>query len=95
MTGPPVFFEVAWVLRSTYKISTESIAQLLDGICGIEGLEIIDRDIVESAIKISGETGVAFSDAYISVSSADIGADAVATFNAKDFERAGANVFVP
>ena len=36
--GPPVFFEVAWVLRSSYKIPTSTVIDTLESMIAIPNL---------------------------------------------------------
>jgi predicted nucleic acid-binding protein len=88
LTGPPVFFETAWTLRRRYKYSQPEVNQRLMALCGIRGLEILDRDTVEAALKKCTDFDIDFADAYIATFSVEIGADAVATFNVKDFTKA-------
>ncbi len=86
VTGPPVFFEMAWTLKSFYKMSRKGIYECLSGIIGLPGLEVTDLDILEEALELFHHTSADFSDAYIAVSCKEVGADCVATFNAKHFK---------
>ena len=90
VTGPPVMFEVAWTLRTTYRVPNEEILAALEALTATPGLYIIDIDLVTAAIALARSTGQAFADAYIAASSHAIGADEIATFNRKHFERLGA-----
>lgn len=47
VTGPPVFFELVWTLKSFYKKPREYIYECLRSILGIEGLETLDLEISE------------------------------------------------
>jgi uncharacterized protein len=86
ITGPPVFFEMAWTLKSFYNMSKKRIYECLSSILGLPGLEVTDLDILEEALELFYHTSSDFSDVYIAVSSKKIGAEAVATFNAKHFK---------
>lgn len=86
VTGPPVFFEIAWTLKSFYNMQREQIYECLTGILGLRGLKITDIDILEEALELYNQTHSDFGDAYIAVLSKKIGADSIATFNAKHFK---------
>ena len=86
VTGPPVFFEMAWTLKSFYNMSRKRIYECLSSILGLPGLEVTDLDILEEALELFFRTSSDFSDAYIAVLSRKIGAESVATFNAKHFK---------
>jgi predicted nucleic-acid-binding protein len=86
ITGPPVFFEMAWTLKSFYNMSRKRIYECLFSILGLPGLEVTDLDILEEAFELFYHTSSDFSDAYIAISSKKIEAEAVATFNAKHFK---------
>jgi len=86
VTGPPVFFEIAWTLKSFYKLDRRTIYECLTGILGLPGLEILDIDILEEALELFNNTSADFSDAYICVAAQRCEADAVATFNVKHFK---------
>jgi predicted nucleic-acid-binding protein len=92
VVGPPVLFEVAWTLRSAYRQPQEKIVNVLRAILGTAGIEVLDADVVEDALRRSEETGVEFADAYIMAASVAEGCEAIATFNRSDFVKLGANV---
>lgn len=85
VTGPPVFFEMAWTLKSFYKMNRKRIYEYLSSILGLPGLEVTDLDILEEALELFRRTSADFSDAYIAISSKKVGAESIATFNAKHF----------
>ena len=93
VTGPPVFFEVAWTLKSFYNISRKGVYEYLSGILGLSGLEVIDLDILEDSLELFKNTSADFSDAYIAVLSKKIGADSIATFNAKHFKKLDVQIY--
>jgi predicted nucleic acid-binding protein len=82
--GPPVFFEVAWVLRSCYKISDMDILDKLESMLAIPNLHVFDSDRVKRAISLARKSKQSYADAYIAVTAKDehIG---VVTFNKKHF----------
>lgn len=86
VTGPPVFFELAWTLRSFYKKSKTYIYECLLSIMGIPGLKMLDAEILEEALKIYKDSATDFSDAYLAASAKIVKADCIATFNKKHFK---------
>ena len=90
--GPPVLFEVAWTLRSAYRIPPASILQALRALFALPGLEFTDATIVGEAISLASQTGVEFADAYIAATARAAGCDGIATFNVGDFARLGSPV---
>jgi predicted nucleic acid-binding protein len=89
LCGPPVLFEVAWTLRSAYRIPPDRVLAALQALFGLPGLEFTDAPVVGEALTASSLTGVEFADAYIAASARAAGCDAVATFNTKDFAKLG------
>jgi predicted nucleic acid-binding protein len=87
VAGPPVLFEIAWTLRSAYGLSRERVLGVLASLRGLQGLELTDRDVVDEALRLARESGQEFADAYIAASATLEGADAVATFNRRHFEK--------
>ena len=89
ISGPPVLFEVAWMLRAVYHIPRERVLDALKTLFALPGLEFTDASIVGPALASSSLTGVEFADAYIAASARAKGCDEIATFNLKDFRRLG------
>jgi predicted nucleic acid-binding protein len=87
ITGPPVFFELAWTLKSFYEMKKDNIYNCLLSIAGIPGLDIADVDVITESLEIYKEHAIEFSDAYISVLSKRLGASGVVTFNKKHFNK--------
>jgi predicted nucleic acid-binding protein len=90
--GPPVFFEVAWVLRSFYKISNEEILDKLESILSIPNFSVFDAEQVSSAIALARSSGCGFADSYIAVTARNKNMD-IATFNMKHFSKLGADLY--
>ena len=93
ITGPPVFFEIAWTLKSFYKMSRRRIYECLSAITGIQGLDVIDIDVIEEALELYINTSADFGDAYMAVLSKQIKANSVATFNKRHFKDLGVNIY--
>ena len=87
VTGPPVFFELAWTLKSFYEMKKNEIYKCLLSIAGIPGLEVADIDVITESLEVYKEHSVEFSDAYISVLSKKLNTDGVITFNKKIFDK--------
>jgi len=92
LCGPSVLFEVAWTLRSAYRVPHDRILTALQAIFALPGLELMDAAIVGEALTASALSGVEFADAYIAASARAEGCDAIATFNTKDFGRLGLKI---
>ena len=86
--GPPVFFEIAWVLNSRYKIPLAEILDKLESILAIPNMRVFDDDYVKRAISLARETNQSYPDAYIAIVTQDkkIG---VISFNKKHFAKLG------
>ena len=87
VTGPPVFFEVAWVLSHTYKTPNGQILDILEAILSFPGLRVLDRELIISALSLARKADCTFADSYIAASARRIHADNVATFNRKHFKK--------
>lgn len=87
VTGPPVFFELAWTLKSFYEMKKDDIYTCLISIAAIPGLDVIDINVVTESLEVYKENPVEFSDAYISVLSKKLNTDGVITFNKKHFNK--------
>jgi predicted nucleic-acid-binding protein len=90
--GPPVFFEVAWVLRSRYKIPSETILNILEAMIAIPNLRVFDEEYVKAALNLARKTKQSYPDSYIAVVANDnnIG---VASFNIKHFSKLGVKMY--
>lgn len=93
VTGPPVFFEVGWVLRYSYKVAQEKILDVLEAILSFPALRVLDKDLVISALFLARKTSSEFADAYIAASAQEAKADNVGTFNKKHFTKLGAELY--
>ena len=89
VTGPPVLFELAWTLRSAYKVPRERSLEILSAVFAMPGLTLTDAPLVAEALTLASATGSEFADAYVAASARAAGSSGVATFNRKDFTRLG------
>jgi predicted nucleic acid-binding protein len=92
LTGPPVFFEIAWVAGRVYEMSLGQILDYFEALMHFEGLEVTDRALVQRAMELSRLSQVDFADAYIAAQAQAGHCQKVATFNLKDFRKLGVKV---
>lgn len=90
VAGPPILFEIAWTLRSTYGYRREAVLDVLARVAAFPGLRLTDGPLVQSALRLARESGQEFADAYIYASAIDAEAETIATFNRKNFAKLGA-----
>ena len=93
VTGPPVFFEIAWVLGQRYKVENTKVLDVLEAILSYPNLRVLDKEQVISAISLARTAGSVFADSYIAVSAGNIRADNLATFNKKHFSKLGTKLY--
>jgi predicted nucleic-acid-binding protein len=93
ITGHPVFFELAWILNYTYKMSNADVMDRLEAILSFIGLKISERERIAEAIRLGRGTKSSFADSYIAVSMPRLQASEIATFNAKHFAKLGAKLY--
>ncbi|GHU75100.1 hypothetical protein FACS189461_0680 [Spirochaetia bacterium] len=90
--GPPVFFEVAWVLKSFYKMPLAAILDTLESILSIPNFKVLDSDSVTGAIALARKTGCGFADSYIAAFSQKNNMG-IATFNVRHFKKLGTELY--
>lgn len=93
VTGPPVLFEIAWVLRHRYKTDNARILDILEAIISFPNMKVTDKELAVSALFLARETKSEFADAYIAASAAHAQADNVATFNRKHFTKLRSDLY--
>jgi uncharacterized protein len=93
VTGPPVFFELAWTLRSAYKQKPETVVDVLERILAFPGMTVSDESFVVKALALARTQGSEFADAYIAANAILSKADAIATFNHKHFQKLGVSTY--
>ena len=89
VAGPPVLFEVAWVLRRAYHVPRDKVLAALSAVLAVPNMEVTDVALVRLAVERAQATGAEFADAYIAALIAVNGCDAVSTFNQRDFKKLG------
>jgi predicted nucleic-acid-binding protein len=93
VTGPPVLFEVAWVLGRFYKMDNNDILDFLEAVLSFPNLRVLDKELVMATLEAARKTKSTFADSYIAVSARNIKADTVATFNDKHFLKLGVSLY--
>jgi predicted nucleic acid-binding protein len=90
--GPPVFFEVAWVLKSTYGLDNGTVLDILEAMLGTPNLQVLDGDTVRDAIDLARATQQGFADGYIAATAQkfELG---IITFNDKHFAKLGSTLY--
>jgi predicted nucleic-acid-binding protein len=93
VTGPPVFFEIAWVLDRLYKRTNNEVLDFLEAIISFPNLKVLDKELVVAAISLAREANGTFADSYIAASIHRAEADNVATFNWKHFTKLNVGLY--
>lgn len=92
LSGPPVLFEVAWTLRSSYDFPREKVLAVMAAVAAFQSLKLLDADLVAQAVALARHTNSDFADAYVVASALASGADEIASFNRAHFERLAAKL---
>ena len=90
--GPPVFFEVAWVLKTFYGLTDGTVLDTLESMLAIPNFTVFDVEYVVQAIALARKNSCGFADSYIMAVASDknIG---IATFNDRHFIKSGAQLY--
>lgn len=89
VTGPPVLFEIAWMLRSAYRQPRAKVLEVVSAIRALPGLRLMDAALVDEALTAARQTEQEFADSYVFASAQEAGANEIATFNRSHFKRFG------
>jgi predicted nucleic acid-binding protein len=92
VVGPPVLFELAWVLRSSLKLPNEEVLDVLQAIIAWQGVKVSDYEYAQSAISLAREKNQGFADAYLCVTAKKQDLK-MATFNKTHFVKMGAPLY--
>jgi predicted nucleic acid-binding protein len=90
--GPPVFFEVAWVLKSFYKVPEPEILNILESMLAIPDFKVFDADYVAAAIDLARKNNAGFADSYIAAVAQDKNLG-IATFNIRHLKKLGTELY--
>lgn len=64
-TSAVVLLEVTYVLKSVYKLGAEKIKEILDSICDLRNLTIMEKTDSKKALKYIEKLNIKFSDCLI------------------------------
>lgn len=83
-----VIAELVWVLESFYKMEAADIAELVEAVLNTPGVEVTDKSIINSALKLYKMKHIDMIDAWIIEFAKDAGVGAIYTFDRKHFKDA-------
>jgi len=92
IVGPPLLFELAWVLRSALKLPNEEVLDVLQAIIARQGVKVLDCDYAQAAITLAREKNQGFADAYLCITAQKQNLK-MATFNKTHFSQLGAELY--
>jgi len=90
--GPPVFFEVAWVLKTFYGQPNAVILDTLESMLSIPNFTVFDAEYVVKAIKFARNKLCGFADSYIAVVAHEQNLGIV-TFNERHLKKADVSLY--
>ena len=61
VTGPPVFFELAWTLGYRYKVARGEILDIIEAVLAFPNMTVTDEQLVLAAVALARETNSAAS----------------------------------
>jgi predicted nucleic acid-binding protein len=92
VTGPPVFFEVAWSLKKGFNWPNDKILNTLEAMTAVPNMKLLDKELIVEAILLAKKTGQGFADAYVAAT-AQSRKTKVATFNRQHFSKLEATLY--
>jgi predicted nucleic-acid-binding protein len=81
-----VIAELVWVLESFYKMEITGIAELVEAVLNTPGVEVTDKSIINSALKMYKTRKIDMIDAWIIEFAKNAGAGAIYTFDKRHFK---------
>ena len=81
-----VIAEIAWVLRSFYKIRPHAVAEMIEPVVNAPMIDFENRDRLRQAVALYHAHQVDFTDCYIAAAAAERGLESVASYD-RDFDR--------
>jgi hypothetical protein len=80
-----VIAELVWVLESFYQLETDAILELVEAIVNTSGLDVTDKAMVISALRLYKNRNIDFIDAWIIEFAKERGIRSIYTFDKKHF----------
>lgn len=81
-----VIAELTWILESFYQMEEEKISELIEAIINTHGIEVTDKALINSALKIYRTKKIDLIDAWIIEFAREKGIKIIYTFDAKHFK---------
>jgi predicted nucleic-acid-binding protein len=81
-----VIAEIAWVLRSFYKIRPHAVAEMIEPVVNAPMIDFENRDRLRQAVALYHAHQVDFTDCYIAAAAAERGLESVVSYD-RDFDR--------
>jgi predicted nucleic-acid-binding protein len=80
-----VIAELVWVLESFYQLEADAILELVEAIVNTSGLDVTDKAMVISALRLYKNRNIDFIDAWIIEFAKERGIRTIYTFDKKHF----------
>ena len=80
-----VIAELVWVLESFYQLEADAILELVEAIVNTSGLDVTDKSMVISALRLYKNRNIDFIDAWIIEFAKERGIKTIYTFDKKHF----------
>lgn len=81
-----VIAELVWVLESFYQMETKEISELVEAVLNTPGIEVTEKSVLISAIRLYREKGMDFVDAWITEFAKDKRIKMIYTFDRRHFK---------
>lgn len=81
-----VIAELVWVLESSYQMETKEISELVEAVLNTPGIEVTEKSVLISAIRLYREKGMDFVDAWITEFAKDKRIKMIYTFDRRHFK---------
>lgn len=80
-----VIAELVWVLESNYEMDAVEISELIEAILNTPGIDVTDKTIINSSIRLYKNKNIDLIDAWIIEFAKDRGIKTIYTFDKKHF----------
>jgi predicted nucleic-acid-binding protein len=81
-----VIAELVWVLESFYQMETKEISELVEAVLNTPGIEVTEKSVLISAIRLYREKGMDFVDTWITEFAKDKRIKMIYTFDRRHFK---------
>lgn len=87
VTGEIILAEVVWVLESYYGFKRDEILMVIEAILGTRHLRVINRAMLQEAVRLFREGSMDFIDACALATASQAGCASIATFDRRHFRK--------